>query len=183
MMRIVAGTFKGMALAAPKGERTRPTAAKVRAALGNALAAYLDGAAVLDLYAGTGGLGLELVSRGARAATFVESDSTALKALRANVSAARSRTSAQLTVLPIPVVTALPGLVGPFDIVIADPPYEHTSTELSGHLRLLVPLLSPGADVIVERATRAAEVMWPPGIKQVRVVGYGDTALCYGRAS
>lgn len=152
----------------------------MRAALGNALAAAtdLDGLAVLDLYAGTGALGLELLSRGAASLTCVESDRRALEALRRNVSELGA--SARVTVVPGDVgavVGRLPGAA--FDIVVADPPYAVSNDELGRVLTLLLPALRPGADVVVERAARDGVPPWPDGLHAERGRTYGDTALWY----
>lgn len=119
-MRVVAGIAKGRRLVAPKGDVTRPTADFVREALFNTLGSYLDlaGSTVLDLFAGTGALGIESLSRGADHATFVERDRAALTAIRANLAATgfedRSTVlSGDATAVPLP----------PVDLAFADPPY------------------------------------------------------------
>ena len=141
MTRIVGGTWGGRRLVTPAGETTRPTAEKVRAALASSLYATggLDGARVLDLYAGSGALGLELVSRGASSAVFVEQDRAALTALRANIaalSAAQPPDAAALTVIPgdVAAFAARSAGAGPFDVVVADPPYDLTTEALAGVL-------------------------------------------------
>ena len=122
----------------PAGERTRPTSEKVREALASSLTATggLVGARVLDLYAGSGALGLELMSRGASSAVFVERDRAALAALRTNIAAVGGQ---QLVVVPGDVAAFVPRAgtvrdggtsIGPFDIVVADPPYELGTDEL-----------------------------------------------------
>ena len=213
MTRIVGGRWGGRRLVTPAGETTRPTSEKVRAALASSLTAAggLEGARVLDLYAGTGALGLELVSRGASSAVFVEQDRAALVALRANLttlgaasvrdkSAVRAGSSiGDLNRADAPTLTVIPGDVAaftaratglvptvsaPFDVVLADPPYE-----LAGEALLAVflglhsaGLLAPHADLVVERSRRAGEPDWPEPLTGVRVKKYGDTLLCYGRA-
>jgi 16S rRNA (guanine966-N2)-methyltransferase len=177
--RIVGGRFGGRRLVTPRGEVTRPTSEKVRAAIGNALTAGggLEGAAVLDLYAGSGALGLELLSRGAATVTLVERDRGALEAMRANVRALE--VAAAVTVTPSD-VAAFARLPGPaFDIVVADPPYAVDADQLTAALADLVRggRLRPGADLLIERAHRDGELAWPPPLRPVRSRRYGDTVV------
>ena len=119
-MRVVSGTARGRKLVAPKGDATRPTSDFVREAIFNALRAHadLDGAAVLDLFAGTGALGIEALSRGAAHATFVESHRAALAALRTNLEA--TGFAERATILAADATKAtLPAV----DVAFADPPY------------------------------------------------------------
>jgi 16S rRNA (guanine966-N2)-methyltransferase len=183
--RIVGGTWGGRRLATPPGEITRPTSEKVRAALASSLYATggLVGARVLDLYAGSGALGIELVSRGASSAVFVERDRAALAALRQNIETVGGE---GLTVLPGDVhgVVGRSAGMGPFDVVVADPPYDVDTTEL---LALFTGLLGNGAlaahaDLIMERGRKSGEPQWPEPLEAVRSKRYGDTLLCYGRA-
>lgn len=185
MIRIVAGRWGGRALMSPEGTVTRPTNAKVRAALGNSLQASgaLVGAAVLDLFAGTGALGLELASRGAERVVLVENDRDALAVVRANVA---TLGAAGVTVVASSALTyagAGSGGAG-FDIVVADPPYDLPNEELTTMLRGLVAhgLLNPHADLIVERARRTADLEWPAPLVGERTKRYGDTVLLFGRA-
>ncbi len=170
----------------PKGVGTRPSAERVREALAGSLQATggLDGARVLDLWAGTGALGLELASRGASSAVFVERDRMALTALRANIGTLHEATGPVLTVLAADVLTAAPRLTGPFDIVVADPPYDLDGAAVAAVLAGLVAadVLAAHADLIVERSTRSGEVDWPAPLAGARTKRYGDTLLCYGRA-
>jgi len=191
--RIVAGKWGGRRLTTPAGERTRPTSEKVRAALASSLTATggLEGARVLDLYAGSGALGLELVSRGASSAVFVERDRAALVALRSNIQTlAGSDPGAGLTVIPGEVTAFMAKAghgsenVGPFDVVVADPPYD-LGTDLL--LSMLVALhrsrmLAAHADLVVERSVKSGAQLWPEPLESVRSRRYGDTLLCYGRA-
>ena len=122
-MRIIAGEWRGRKLTAPKGEITRPTADRTREALFSMLVSRLgsfEGLSVLDLFAGSGALGLEALSRGAGSCHFVEQDSAALKALRANVEALASRGTATVqagSVLALGPARAVP------DLILLDPPY------------------------------------------------------------
>ena len=199
MTRIVGGLWGGRRLLTPDGDTTRPTSEKVRAAMASSLTAAggLEGARVLDLYAGSGALGLELVSRGAAAAVFVESDRAALAALRANVATlenAASRPGGRPAGSAAPTLTVVPGDVatfvaraagaGPFDVVVADPPYDLSTDGLLGVLLGLhgAGMLMPHADLILERSKRNGEPVWPEPFEGVRTRKYGDTLLCYGRA-
>ena len=199
MTRIVGGLWGGRRLLTPDGDTTRPTSEKVRAAMASSLTASggLEGARVLDLYAGSGALGLELVSRGAAAAVFVESDRAALAALRANVATlenAASRPGGRPAGSAAPTLTVVPGDVaafvaraagaGPFDVVVADPPYDLSTDGLLGVLLGLhgAGMLMPHADLILERSKRNGEPVWPEPFDGVRTRKYGDTLLCYGRA-
>jgi 16S rRNA (guanine966-N2)-methyltransferase len=155
-MRIVAGAFKGKALVSPDGATTRPTSDRARQALFNVLehASWADGLAgarVLDLFAGTGALGLEALSRGAAHATFVERDPAALAALRANVAGCRVEGRAIIRKADASATSTLATLSGPFDLVFLDPPYRKGLIEAS--LAALPPAaLSPAALVVAETA-------------------------------
>ena len=184
MTRITAGRFRGRRLQTPTGDVTRPTSERVREALANALVSGggLEGARVLDLYAGSGALGLELVSRGAQSVVLVDRDRAALSALRANV-AVLQLTDAQVVPGDVRAYASSPA-GRPFDFVVADPPYDLPTadlTEIFGALAATGHLI-PGADLIVERNKRSGEMMWPDPLVGVRTKRYGDTMLCYGRA-
>jgi 16S rRNA (guanine966-N2)-methyltransferase len=192
LTRIVAGKWGGRRLATPAGERTRPTSEKVRAALASSLTAAggLEGARVLDLYAGSGALGLELVSRGAASACFVERDRAALSALRSNIETlGGTDPDVTLTVVPGEVTGFLAraeygSSVGPFDVVVADPPYDLATDLLLAMLLALhrSGIVAAHADLIVERSVKSGDQLWPEPLEGVRSRRYGDTLLCYGRA-
>jgi len=176
--RIVAGVAGGRRIVVPP-RGTRPTSERVREALFSALEAVVgvDGARVLDLYAGSGALGLEALSRGATTAVFVESDRRAAELLR------RNATSLGLTGAVVHAVTVAAALATPpaepFDIVLADPPYAVGGEELRAMLDRLVEngWLAPGAVVVLERAVRSGEPDWPPALTPLRSRKYGDTVL------
>jgi 16S rRNA (guanine966-N2)-methyltransferase len=176
MTRIVAGVAGGRRLAVPP-RGTRPTSERVREALFGALEHRLglDGAWLLDLYAGSGALGLEALSRGAAGATFVESDRTAVDVLRRNVSTVGLPGAA---VRPGPVDSVLAGGADRrYDVVLADPPYALPGDRLAAVLRALVEhdWLAPDAVLVVERSVRDAEPDWPVGLTPLRTRRYGDT--------
>jgi 16S rRNA (guanine966-N2)-methyltransferase len=174
--RIVGGRAGGRRLEVPpKG--TRPTSERVREAMFSALesAIDLDGAHVLDLYAGSGALGLEALSRGAESATFVESDRRALDVLRRNADA-----------VGLPGAVVLPGAVEsvlgqaatePFDVVLADPPYVTTARQLALVLDRLVTngWLAAHGVLVLERAARDDDPALPDGLTMLRQKRYGDT--------
>lgn len=176
MTRIVSGKAGGRRLRVPH-HGTRPTSERVREALFNALevTGELDGARVLDLYAGTGALGLEALSRGAAEALFVESDRRAVEALRANIASL----GLGGTVRPGRVETVLAqSPSATFEVVLADPPYAQ-----AGSLGVVLGLLDSGGWiepeglVVVERGRRDGDPDWPDGFRVLRTKSYGDTVL------
>jgi 16S rRNA (guanine966-N2)-methyltransferase len=176
-VRVIAGAAKGRRLAAPAGRATRPTSDRVREALFSALQARLPGARVADLYAGSGALGIEALSRGAASATFVERAGPARRALADNLR--RTGLAGAATVVPGDVRAALAaGLPGaPFDLALLDPPYQVDPGELADVLARLVDHLRPGATAVVERGRRSPPVPWPRRLLPVRERRYGDTVL------
>ena len=162
---------------------TRPTSERAREALFNSLRSLLDveGARVLDLFAGSGAVGLEALSRGAAAVTLVESDRAAAAVLRRNVGAVGLPGA---TVLARPAAAMLAGEPpAPFDLVFADPPYALADEELAALLARLVTggWLTDAAVVVVERAARGTEMPWPEGVAPVMNRRYGEGQLWYGR--
>jgi 16S rRNA (guanine966-N2)-methyltransferase len=170
--RIVAGAWGGRRLESPKGEGTRPTADRVREALFSALG-DVEGDRVLDLFAGTGALGLEALSRGAARATFVERDRHALAALRTNV----ATLGAAADVHRGDAFRALDDAASSgrqYDLVLLDPPYREVA-RLAGPLpEALAPVLAPGARVVAESDKRAPLGL-PFPVTFTRA--YGDTLI------
>lgn len=184
MTRIVAGTLGGRRITAPAGAHTRPTSDRVREGLFSALESLTDlpGARFADLYAGSGAVGLEALSRGAAHVLLVESDPKAARVIRQNLAALR----AEATLLTAKVATVLatgPPDGQPYDVVFADPPYAVPDGEISAMLALLLNQgwLAPDAVVVVERSSRSAPLAWVDGITAVRSRRYGETTLWYGR--
>ena len=171
-MRVIAGRLGGRRLSAPRGLATRPTSDRVREALFSALG-DVGAARVLDLYAGTGALGIEALSRGAAQATFVESARAALAALRENLAALGIEASAR--VVAQPVGRAVAALEGPFDLVFADPPYAAIA-EVPAAFAALRPALTGEARVVVEHASRDAAPSLA-GLVPRPSRAYGDTAV------
>lgn len=181
-MRVIAGVHGGRRLRAPKGSAVRPTADRVREALFSSLADIVVDADVLDLYAGSGALGIEALSRGAATATFVERSPAVAAVLRANLSelglaaavatcsvAAYGRGLCDATPLPPPAA---------FDLVLADPPYDHDLSELTACLDALrdAGRIQREAVVVVERDRRSTDEL-PPWLEVRRRRAYGDTVL------
>ena len=179
MTRIIAGTAGGRELRTPPGRGTRPTSDRVREALFSALESRdaLSGAHVMDLYAGSGALGLESASRGAAEVTLVESDRAAASVVRDNA----ARLGLRANVLPTTVSSALAGAPRPLDLVFLDPPYDLSEEALAGDLAALVDRgwLAADALVVVERSKRSAEPVWPAGLVPERVKKYGETVVWY----
>ena len=173
-MRIIAGSLKGRRLATPTWEGLRPTSDKLRETLFNVLGARVDGAHVLDLFAGTGAVGLEALSRGASSVAGVESDRRAVALVERNL-AACGRT-ADYTIHSGDVLTILAQLkpARAFDIVFLDPPYAFTRTR--DVLAAAATYLSPEGVLVLERATRV-EPDVPDVLARVRDVRSGDSSL------
>lgn len=209
MTRIIAGSAGGRKLAVPGGKdarSTRPTTDRVREALFASLVSSrggLAGDAVLDLFAGSGALGLEAVSRGAASATLVEADAAAAAVARANAAAVglaasvrvvRSTVTAYLATAPTVAVASPTGAAAPatgaatrgagparFDLVVADPPWALPAAEADAVLaRLAAGWLAPGATVVLERGKRDPGPAWPAGFDARPVRLYGETALWVG---
>jgi 16S rRNA (guanine966-N2)-methyltransferase len=188
--RIIAGAARGRRLSVPPGTRTRPTSDRAREGLFATITARhgpLDGTAFLDLYAGSGAVGLEAVSRGAAPVLFVESDPVAARVIRANM-AAVGVPGAELVIGQVArVLRRGPGR-GPgraaFGVVVADPPYASGDEEVTAMLTALRGgWLDSGALVVVERATRSAPVAWPEGYAPDRSRRYGEATFWYGLAA
>ncbi|GAA2184259.1 16S rRNA (guanine(966)-N(2))-methyltransferase RsmD [Micromonospora lupini] len=187
MTRIVAGTLGGRRIAAPPGAGTRPTSDRVREALFSAIEAEvdLDGARFADLYAGSGAVGLEALSRGARHVLLVESDPRAARVIRENVATLRAGSAVRLVTARVATVLASGPDGGPYDVVFADPPYAVPDEEITALLTTLVDggWLVPDALVVVERSRRTRQFEWVEGITPERSRRYGETTLWYGRRS
>jgi 16S rRNA (guanine966-N2)-methyltransferase len=189
--RIIAGAHGGRRLAAPPGAQTRPTSDRVREAYFSALGTMtdLDGARFVDLYAGSGAVGLEALSRGAAYALLVEADAKAARAIRDNIVTLRVGGAARLVTGRVAQVLAGPPDGEPFDVVFADPPYAVSDDEVTEVQRALVDngWLADGAVVTIERSTRTAvrgePLLWVDGITPERSRRYGETTLWYGRRS
>lgn len=184
MTRIIAGVARGRRLKVPRGP-TRPTTDRVRESLFARLEHLLGGfagARVLDLFAGSGALGLEAASRGAEVVVLVERDRSAAAVARANREVVGV---GGVRVVAAPVSGFLAGPAEPFDLVLADPPYAMPGPEVESHLDRLVRggWLAGDAVVVVERPTRGGHFRWPAGLHPVRASAFGETTLWYGRVA
>ena len=193
MARVIAGEAGGRRLAVPDGRDTRPTSDRAREGLFSTIVSMLGslaGARVLDLYAGSGAVGLEALSRGADHVLLVEQGSRATRVIRENIEAiglpgavlAADRVERVLARGPAPAGDRDSPAGGRYDVVFADPPYALADTAVSQVLSLLADQgwLAPGALVIVERATRSGPVSWPDGFVPDRARRYGEATFWYG---
>jgi 16S rRNA (guanine966-N2)-methyltransferase len=181
--RVVAGVAGGRRLVMPAGAATRPTAERAREGLFSTLTSLrgtLEGAAFLDLYAGSGAVGLEAASRGATAVLLVERDPQALRAIRTN-SETLGLDGVEIRGEPVERVLAVPAPRA-YDVVFVDPPY---SDPVDDVLERLVAggWLATEAVVAVERASRTTQPPWPAAIDPLRSRRYGEATLWYGRRS
>jgi 16S rRNA (guanine966-N2)-methyltransferase len=200
--RVIAGEAGGRRLAVPGGRDTRPTSDRAREGLFATIASMLGslaGARVLDLYAGSGAVGLEALSRGAEHVLLVEHGARASRVIRENIEAiglpgavlvadrvervlARGPAPAEAPDAPAGGRDGAQG--GRYDVVFADPPYALADAAVSGVLSLLAGpgWLAPGALVVVERATRSGPVIWPDGFVPDRARRYGEATFWYALA-
>lgn len=179
MTRIIAGSAGGRIILTPRGSRTRPTTSRVREALFSRVEAVLDlvDARVLDLYAGSGALGLEAASRGAQSVWCVESDPRTAALISRN---ARELGLDDVQVRADKVERALAvGGAATYDLVLADPPYPMSEAEVAATMAALVEhgWLSDEAMVVIERSSRGPTPTWPPGLQHVRSRTYGEAVL------
>ena len=184
MTRIISGRAGSITLEVPDAG-TRPTSDRVRESLFGALESIdaLRGATVLDLYAGSGALGLEAISRGAASADLVEKSPHAAAIAQRNADRVAKSVGQHpaIRVHRSAVTAFLRGSRGPFDLVFLDPPYGLADQDLTEALGLLVPLLATGSAVIIERAAQSHRPELPPGLEHDREKRYGDTVLWWAR--
>lgn len=178
-MRVIGGQARGIRLRAPVDQDIRPTLDRVREALFNILAAQVPGARFLDLYAGTGANGIEGLSRGADEVVFVDSSRAALDLVRANLRATRLEGRVQSQQLSLP--EGLGKLHGPFDIIYADPPYQHALAPLVAAVGA-GGLLAPDGVFVLEHSRRTDTPEKAPGLTRYRQARYGDTVLSFYEA-
>jgi len=182
--RVIAGEAGGRRLAVPDGRDTRPTSDRAREGLFATVTSMLGslaGARVLDLYAGSGAVGLEALSRGAEHVLLVEHGARATRVIRENIEAI-GLPGAALAADRVERVLARGPEGGRYDVVFADPPYALADAAVSQVLSLLAGQgwLAPGALVILERATRSGPVNWPDGFVPDRARRYGEATFWYG---
>jgi 16S rRNA (guanine966-N2)-methyltransferase len=172
-LRVAGGTARGIPLAEPRGHRLRPTTGLVREAIFNILGDLVQGTRVLDCYAGTGALGIEALSRGAREAVFVEAHPAACRAILDSL--ARTGFSNAARVLRGRMPGALASIDGSFDLVLLDPPYDDTTAQDT--LDQLASRLEEGATVVYEHRSRYNPPEYPAGLRLHERRVYGDTAI------
>lgn len=179
MTRIVAGTVGGRTLAVPRAG-TRPTSERVREALFSRLEHLdvVDGARVLDLYAGSGALGIEAASRGAAHVTLVESARDAAEVCRRNVTTLGLAATVTVAAEKAERFAGRPA-VAPWDLVLVDPPYDLPEDDLAAVLAGASASLSAHAVVVVERASRTPEPTWPAALVRFDRRAYGDTVMWF----
>jgi 16S rRNA (guanine966-N2)-methyltransferase len=176
-MRVIAGSARGIQLIAPRGEGTRPVTDRVKETLFGILGPRVVDARVVDLYAGSGALGIEALSRGAAHATFVERDRRAVAAIRQNLERARLAASASVLGQDVLRFLAAPP-DAPYQLAFVDPPY--SEQELGAPLWRLATLLAPNATVVVKHFWRT-DVPAVPGLAVERTRRFGETALTFLR--
>ena len=198
-MRVIAGTYRSRPLTAPRGTATRPTSDRLRETLFNILAPSIEGARFADLYAGTGAVGIEALSRGAAHVTFVENAPPAIAALRTNLAALKISDGFQLEERSVPVTLKNLAARNPadshagrrdprFTLVYLDPPWE-TASAYNQSLNLLaasaLALLAPDAIVIAEHARRGAIALTDTygALHRYRLLEQGDAALSFYRTA
>ena len=173
-MRVIAGTARGVPLAAPRDRATRPITDRVKETLFGILGERVPGARVLDLYAGSGAIGIEALSRGAEAVDFVERARSGLTVLRANLE--RTRLADRARVHPIDVERFLETDAGTWDLVLADPPYE--ARAIVAPLRAVAGRVQPGGMLVLKHFWRS-EPPALPGLATVRRRRFGETTLTF----
>ena len=177
-MRIVAGTWRGRTLKSPTWDGLRPTSDRLRETLFNILGPAIDGAHVLDGYAGTGAIGLEAMSRGAAQVTFVEKDPRAVKLIETNLAALNPGSAVKPVIIRAGFADAVARLEGePFDLIIVDPPYAHDAADAA--LDTAGSLAGPATRVVFEHAARYPPPAARGGLRLTRTVTAGDSALSF----
>ncbi len=178
-MRIIAGSFKGRKLSSPKGKNTRPTSDRVREAIFSIVGDLVVGARVLDLYSGTGAMGLEALSRGAGHAVFVETDPAALRCLNANIETCRCRDRSEIVRRPVISYLGEIDSGDSFGLVFADPPYMDdlgtlTLMAISKHAKSLKRCL-----IILEHAPDKSPEPVPQNMTKVDARKYGNVGVTF----
>lgn len=169
-MKIIAGKYKNLSLKSPKGSKTRPTLSKVRQSVFNIIQNEIEGARFLDLFAGSGAMGCEALSRGASTVTFVEKDFAAIQCIKDNL----QKLGEKGTILKADAQAALKKIEGPFDILYIDPPYDLNIHPL---LELLPPLMHEESLALLEQSKRTP--IQTPHLIQVDERNFGDTTLFF----
>jgi 16S rRNA (guanine966-N2)-methyltransferase len=183
--RIIAGRARSVRLSVPRAG-TRPTSERVREAIFSSLDSWdaISGAHVLDLYAGSGALGLEAASRGAASVVLVERNAKAAALCRANAAAVQRAIGGEtpISVAPHAVRSYLSSNASPVDLVLVDPPYDLGEDDLEHDLDAIARRLTDDGVLVVERSSRSPEPRWPDGIAPLRSRDYGETRVWFAGA-
>jgi len=181
-LRVIGGEFRGKKLASIQGIRTRPTAARMRESLFNILSTRISGAKVLDLYAGTGALGIEALSRGAASAVFIDRHKTALSVIQKNISACNLVNRSKIIRWNILAnLNCLKSSVHRFDLAFLDPPYDTGAIPKSMHNLHASGALEKGAEVVIEHSAREEIVEPLSGFDISAQRRYSDTVFSFCR--
>lgn len=176
-MRIIAGAWKGRRLEGPRAPGVRPTSDGLRETLFNVLGARVAGARVLDGYAGTGAVGLEALSRGAREALFVERDRRTISVLQDNITACGAANACVIIADDFLTCRARRPQLGTCELVFVDPPYE--GVDLDAVVAAASAWLAPGGALVLEHSKRRPSPASAPGLTRTRVLVAGDSALSF----
>ena len=176
-MRVIAGTYRSRTLEAPAGLATRPTSDRLRETLFNVLAPRIEGARFLDLYAGSGGVGIEALSRGAARVDFVERAQPALKALSGNLARLGIRSGFEIHARSVAAYLGR-AAAARFDLVFLDPPYD-AAEEYDATLRRIAALLAEGALVVAEHRRKDKLAVVCGKLSRTRLLEQGDAALSF----
>jgi 16S rRNA (guanine966-N2)-methyltransferase len=176
-VRVIAGAFKGRRLATPGWTGLRPTSDKLRETLFNVLGGRIEGARVLDGFAGTGAVGIEALSRGAAAVTFVERDARAVALVRENL--ARCGVADRCAIIRADLRQAARGRLSDarFDVIVLDPPYD--GRDVPGALDAAAALVAPGGVLVLEHARRRPAPDTAGALARARDLAAGDSALAF----
>lgn len=179
MVRVIAGSARGMRLKTPKGERTRPTADRIKESLFSILGGRVIDAVVLDLFAGTGALGIEALSRGAARALFLEADRRTSHILRENLKKCSLEHAASVIVSQVPPRQELPDGWAPFDVVLMDPPYERGLVRPALEWLAGKGLVVPGGWVIVEHSVKEEMPSNLQNLSVIRTKVFNETIVSF----
>lgn len=180
ILRVITGTLKGQKLKTVKGTNTRPTSDKVKGGLFNILSADIPGARVLDLFAGTGNLGIEALSRGAASVRFIDKSAESISIIKENLKATKQESKA--VVMPGDVLINLKKISGDvekYDIIFMDPPYNKNFIEETLNIIAKNGIIRDNGIIVVERSIKDDVSFKIDGLKHIRDQRYGDTVLTF----
>jgi 16S rRNA (guanine(966)-N(2))-methyltransferase RsmD len=175
-VRVIAGRFKGRRLKAPSWDGIRPTSDKLRETLFNVLSPRVDGARVVDGFAGTGAVGIEALSRGAAHVTFIERDRRAAALVAANLQLCGQQRGYTIECGEVAMVLRRQPSDASFDLILLDPPYDIESSAVKTTLEAAARCITPDGLIVMERATRRTPDV-PPALSHVRDITSGDSTL------